>query len=240
MATLGIGHLRMGPGMAVLSVCLGLCGQARGEGLLSPSHRKGSVSIILQHQAAGTGPESPGLCHLQAHILFCVLLSMGFTLHHLVWGCCVSGRSPCCRSRRVLWCKGKVGLQSGGGQLGSTLSLLPCPPGHLLGSFLASLSRLVLLSSPTMIMAAVLRRDCWLATPIQIWQVHLHSLQRVDVSCVTGQRTRLSLVLRGTQTVRRVQAFTSHPQELKVGHRVFSGLSPSLPHPGDGPCGDWL
>lgn len=128
----------------------------------------------------------------------------------------------------------------GGGQLGSTLSLLPCPPGHLLGSFLASLSRLVLLSSPTMIMAAVLRRDRWLATPIQIWQVHLHSLQRVDVSCVTGQRTRLSLVLRGTQTVRRVQAFTSHPQELKVGHRVFSGLSPSLPHPGDGPCGDWL
>lgn len=115
MATLGIGHLRMGPGMAVLSVCLGLCGQARGEGLLSPSHRKGSVSIILQHQAAGTGPESPGLCHLQAHILFCVLLSMGFTLHHLVWGCCISGRSPCCRSRRVLWCKGKVGLQSGGG-----------------------------------------------------------------------------------------------------------------------------
>ncbi|XP_045714719.1 nephrocystin-4 isoform X1 [Phyllostomus hastatus] len=57
-------------------------------------------------------------------------------------------------------------------------------------------------------------RDRWLATPAQVWQVYLHSLQRVDVSCVAGQRTRLSLVLRGTQTVRRVRAFTSHPQEL--------------------------
>uniref|UniRef100_A0A452SHM5 Nephrocystin 4 n=1 Tax=Ursus americanus TaxID=9643 RepID=A0A452SHM5_URSAM len=68
--------------------------------------------------------------------------------------------------------------------------------------------------------------DRWLATPIQIWQVHLHSLQRVDVSCVTGQRTRLSLVLRGTQTVRRVQAFTSHPQELKMDPKGVFVLPP--------------
>ncbi|XP_045659472.1 nephrocystin-4 isoform X3 [Ursus americanus] len=68
--------------------------------------------------------------------------------------------------------------------------------------------------------------DRWLATPIQIWQVHLHSLQRVDVSCVTGQRTRLSLVLRGTQTVRRVQAFTSHPQELKTDPKGVFVLPP--------------
>uniref|UniRef100_A0A8C9B602 Nephrocystin 4 n=1 Tax=Phocoena sinus TaxID=42100 RepID=A0A8C9B602_PHOSS len=45
--------------------------------------------------------------------------------------------------------------------------------------------------------------DRWLATPVQTWQVHLHSLQRVDVSCVTGQRT-----------LRKVRAFSSHPQEL--------------------------
>ncbi|XP_077747576.1 nephrocystin-4 isoform X3 [Canis aureus] len=68
--------------------------------------------------------------------------------------------------------------------------------------------------------------DRWLATPIQIWQVYLHSLQRVDVSCVTGQRTRLSLVLRGTQTVRRVQAFTSHPQELKTDPKGVFVLPP--------------
>ncbi|XP_023555227.1 nephrocystin-4 isoform X2 [Octodon degus] len=58
--------------------------------------------------------------------------------------------------------------------------------------------------------------DPWLAVPVQTWQVCLHSLQRVDVSCVAGQVTRLSLVLRGTQMVRKVRAFTSHPQELKM------------------------
>ncbi|XP_037684611.1 nephrocystin-4 isoform X2 [Choloepus didactylus] len=58
--------------------------------------------------------------------------------------------------------------------------------------------------------------DRWLAAPIQTWRVHLHALQRVDVSCIAGQLTRLSLVLRGTQTPRKVRAFTSHPQELKA------------------------
>lgn len=96
-----------------------------------------------------------------------------------------------------------------------------------------------LLPSPALVTASALRRDRWLATPVQVWRVHLHSLQRVDVSCVTGQRTRLSVVLRGTQAVRRVQAFTSHPQELKVGPWVFSGLSPSAPRPGNGRYGDW-
>ncbi|XP_038603159.1 nephrocystin-4 isoform X3 [Tachyglossus aculeatus] len=70
--------------------------------------------------------------------------------------------------------------------------------------------------------------DSWLSAPIQVWQIHLHSLQRVDVSCVTGQLTRLCLVLRGTRAVRQVRAFTSHPQELKLEpDGVFS-----LPHGG--------
>uniref|UniRef100_A0A8C6FIF1 Nephrocystin 4 n=1 Tax=Moschus moschiferus TaxID=68415 RepID=A0A8C6FIF1_MOSMO len=68
--------------------------------------------------------------------------------------------------------------------------------------------------------------DRWLATPVQTWQVHLHSLQRVDVSCITGQRTRLALVLRGTQTIRRVQAFSSHPQELTTDPRGVFVLPP--------------
>ncbi|XP_075406576.1 nephrocystin-4 isoform X5 [Tenrec ecaudatus] len=68
--------------------------------------------------------------------------------------------------------------------------------------------------------------DRWLAAPMQLWQVHLHSLQRVDVSCVTGQLTRLSLVLRGTQTVRKVRAFTSHPQELKMDPKGVFVLPP--------------
>lgn len=78
--------------------------------------------------------------------------------------------------------------------------------------------------------ASVPRRDRWLATPIQIWQVCLHSLQRVDVACVTGQRTRLALVLRGTQTVRNVKAFTSHPQELTVRATGSPRCFPAPPH----------
>ncbi|NXI45367.1 NPHP4 protein, partial [Galbula dea] len=58
--------------------------------------------------------------------------------------------------------------------------------------------------------------DAWLSAPVQIWQFYLHSLQRLDVSCTTGQLSRLSLLLRGTLTPRRVQAFTSHPRELEV------------------------
>ncbi|KFP64565.1 Nephrocystin-4, partial [Cariama cristata] len=58
--------------------------------------------------------------------------------------------------------------------------------------------------------------DAWLAAPVQIWQFYLHSLQRLDVSCMAGQLTHLSLLLRGTLAPRRVRAFTSHPQELEV------------------------
>ena len=144
-----------------------------------------------------------------------------------------------CRGAKSKWAF-KVGRWLGRGAAGLhpvSLAMSSWPPSRPIPGFSVTVEAAVL---TTLIMAAVLRRDRWLATPVQIWQVHLHSLQRVDVSCVTGQRTRLSLVLRGTQTVRRVQAFTSHPQELKVGHRVFSGLSPSSPHPGDGRCGDWL
>ncbi|KAL1021085.1 hypothetical protein UPYG_G00008570 [Umbra pygmaea] len=58
--------------------------------------------------------------------------------------------------------------------------------------------------------------DKWLAVPAQIWQVYVHFLQRVDISCVTGQRTCQSLVLRGTQAIRKVRCYTSHTKELKV------------------------
>ncbi|XP_061868818.1 nephrocystin-4 isoform X2 [Colius striatus] len=58
--------------------------------------------------------------------------------------------------------------------------------------------------------------DAWLAAPVQIWQLYLHSLQRLDVGCTASQLARLSLLLRGTPAPRRVRAFTSHPQELQV------------------------
>ncbi|NXD10950.1 NPHP4 protein, partial [Nothocercus nigrocapillus] len=58
--------------------------------------------------------------------------------------------------------------------------------------------------------------DAWLAAPIQMWQFYVHSVQRVDVSCVAGQLSRLRVLLRGTQALRKVKAYTSHPHELKV------------------------
>ncbi|XP_035163395.3 nephrocystin-4 isoform X4 [Callithrix jacchus] len=72
----------------------------------------------------------------------------------------------------------------------------------------------------------IIYSDRWLAVPTQTWQVYVHSLQRVDVSCVTGQLTRLSLVLRGMKTVRKVRAFTSHPQELKTDPKGVFVLPP--------------
>nr|XP_040049231.1 LOW QUALITY PROTEIN: nephrocystin-4 [Gasterosteus aculeatus aculeatus] len=58
--------------------------------------------------------------------------------------------------------------------------------------------------------------DRWMAAPSQIWQIYVHFLERVDVSCVTGQRSCQSLVLRGKQAVRKVKCFSSHPQEIQV------------------------
>ncbi|KAM3920977.1 nephrocystin-4 [Leptodactylus fuscus] len=69
--------------------------------------------------------------------------------------------------------------------------------------------------------------DRWLSAPIQIWQIYVHSLKRVDVSCITGQLTQMSLVLRGTQVVRKVRAYSSHPQELKVDPECVFVLPPN-------------
>ncbi|XP_054904639.1 nephrocystin-4 isoform X2 [Poeciliopsis prolifica] len=58
--------------------------------------------------------------------------------------------------------------------------------------------------------------DKWKAAPSQIWQMYVHFLERVDVRCVTGQRTCQSLVLRGKQAVRKIKCFLSHPKEIEV------------------------
>ncbi|XP_062419560.1 nephrocystin-4 isoform X3 [Pungitius pungitius] len=64
--------------------------------------------------------------------------------------------------------------------------------------------------------------DRWMAAPSQIWQIYVHFLERVDVSCVTGQRSCQSLVLRGKQAVRKVKCFSSHPQEIERLLTTFS------------------
>lgn len=63
-----------------------------------------------------------------------------------------------------------------------------------------------------------------MAAPSQIWQIYVHFLERVDVSCVTGQQSCQSLVLRGKQAIRKVKCYSSHPQEIKV--RMFKSNTP--------------
>ncbi|KAK3540323.1 hypothetical protein QTP70_029591 [Hemibagrus guttatus] len=58
--------------------------------------------------------------------------------------------------------------------------------------------------------------DPWLASPTQTWQVYMHYLQKMDISCVCGTLSWHSLVLRGTQSIRKVKCYTSHPLELQV------------------------
>lgn len=71
-------------------------------------------------------------------------------------------------------------------------------------------------------------RDEWLAAPAQVWQVYVHFLQRVDISCVSGQLTWQSLVLRGTHALRKVRCYASHPGEIQVGSQQRDTIFLSL------------
>ncbi|XP_062315701.1 nephrocystin-4-like isoform X2 [Osmerus eperlanus] len=62
----------------------------------------------------------------------------------------------------------------------------------------------------------IIYTDKWLATPFQIWLVYIHFLQRVDLSCYSGQQTCQSLVLRGTQAIRKVKCYVSHQLEVEM------------------------
>ena len=44
--------------------------------------------------------------------------------------------------------------------------------------------------------------------------------RRIDLSAVQGQSSRLSVILRGTQSSRLVQCFSSHPEELQVSSKI--------------------
>ncbi|XP_061592666.1 nephrocystin-4 isoform X1 [Cololabis saira] len=72
--------------------------------------------------------------------------------------------------------------------------------------------------------------DKWMAAPSQIWHVHVHFLERLDVSCVTGQRCCQSLVLKGKQAVRKVRCFSSHPKEIEVDPAGVFVLPPAAVH----------
>lgn len=58
--------------------------------------------------------------------------------------------------------------------------------------------------------------DAFLTRPAQVWQLYIHALQKVDVSCVEGQTSRFNLLLRGTQASRLVRSFSSNPREMQL------------------------
>nr|XP_006819889.1 PREDICTED: nephrocystin-4-like [Saccoglossus kowalevskii] len=81
--------------------------------------------------------------------------------------------------------------------------------------------------------------DQFLSRPVQTWQFYIHALQRVDVTCVEGQTSRFSLILRGTQSSRLTQCFSSHPIEMQISpvepfmllansvHEIHVGVRPT-------------
>nr|XP_047134263.1 nephrocystin-4 [Hydra vulgaris] len=58
--------------------------------------------------------------------------------------------------------------------------------------------------------------DEFCVKPCQIWQIFVHSLQKIDISATEGQTSNFSVLLKGTQSSRMVKCYSSHPDELKV------------------------
>merc|ERR1739838_179004 len=54
--------------------------------------------------------------------------------------------------------------------------------------------------------------DSYTAKPCQIWQFYIHALQRVDVTCVLGQTSKLPLTIHGSgMSNRLIRAFPFPP-----------------------------
>lgn len=62
----------------------------------------------------------------------------------------------------------------------------------------------------------LLYMDRLMARPVEVWQVFVHALRKVDMRAMIGQTSQASVVVRGAVS-RRVASFTSHPDELLVG-----------------------
>ncbi len=69
--------------------------------------------------------------------------------------------------------------------------------------------------------------DQYLAVPLQIWQIFVHSLHRIDVSATMGQTSRFSLILKGTQSSRMVKCFANSSSEMSIvpEHKFMLGAN---------------
>jgi nephrocystin-4 len=61
-----------------------------------------------------------------------------------------------------------------------------------------------------------------------VWQVFVHALQRLDLHAMVGQAARTSLLMRGSEVPRLVQAFSSSSALLRVPQVPFSLVGGSL------------
>ncbi|KXZ51260.1 hypothetical protein GPECTOR_13g747 [Gonium pectorale] len=62
--------------------------------------------------------------------------------------------------------------------------------------------------------------DRLMARPVEVWQVFVHALRKVDMRAMIGQTSQASVVVRGVVS-RRVAAYTTHPDELLVAPDSF-------------------
>lgn len=55
-----------------------------------------------------------------------------------------------------------------------------------------------------------------------IWQIFVHSVQRLDIPAVVGESSKSSIIVRGGSTSHLVKCYTSIPNEMKVNLNRFN------------------
>lgn len=63
----------------------------------------------------------------------------------------------------------------------------------------------------------------------EVWRVFVHSLQRLDVTCILGQTNNAALIVKGGSMSRAAQSFSNQPHELLV---IFKKLTKKIGQPG--------
>ncbi len=80
--------------------------------------------------------------------------------------------------------------------------------------------------------------DRLMARPVEVWQVFVHALRKVDMRAMIGQTSQASVVVRGVVS-RRVAAYTTHPDELMVSRDVWEGAREGGRQTSTRRCGGW-
>ncbi|KAJ3035882.1 Nephrocystin-4 [Rhizophlyctis rosea] len=68
----------------------------------------------------------------------------------------------------------------------------------------------------TSVLYFLLYHDSYHTSLAEVWKVFVHSLYRMDITCVIGQTNHASLILRGSSFSRTVQCYANRPAELMI------------------------